>query len=406
MFILRVVQDTFLKLEAKPSSDLADDQKYLIEAGKEFPVVNFHEFDDIHFRLAFGKDDQGNQIFFPGPDGQGRNAWLIFEGHCALLNNDGTPALQFFSKVPLKLQDVLAQDLRFSMDAVATNKVLAAQIQDRLIYLGLLSSVQDGDFGPVSADALRTFQKLMKLGEKDFLGKETAEKLIETDVKDVQPPLNLGDDLASRIIKYMQAKGYKVALGANEYNIVYLEGANEDGTPNSDQPNHFNDRRILIKFENSTPKIVGNWEATTEPGSHYTHKPISDYARKYGAARIKFGQYKAWQVGPHGTADPHEGLVQRGTISVHRDLNKDFMRSNDLIDTGSGFGVNQHWGYDYPTNDIKAASAGCLVGRERKGHKEFMALVKKDQRYVVNGRYVFETAVIPGDDLHQQFPPR
>lgn len=406
MFVLRIVQDTFIKLEAKPSSDLADDQKYFLKAGKEFPVINFHEFDDIHFRLAFGKDDQGNQISFPGSDGQGRNTWFIFEGHCALLNADGTPALQFFSKVPLKLQDVLAQDLRFSMDAIAANKVLATQIQDRLIYLGLLSSVQDSDFGPVSADALRTFQKLMKLSEKNFLGKETAKKLIETDVKDVQPPLNLGNDLASRIIKYMQAKGYNIALGTDEYNIAYLEGANEDGTPNSDQPNHFNDRRILIKFENSTPKIVGNWEATTEPGSHYTYNPISDYARKYGAARIKFGQYKAWQVGTHGTAEPHEGLVQTGTISVHRDLNKDFMRSNDLIDTGSNFAINQHHGFDYPTNDISYASAGCLVGRTRKGHKEFMALVKKDRRYVVNSKYVFETTVIPGDDLHQQFPPK
>ncbi|MHC5755429.1 MAG: hypothetical protein ACYTXF_33270 [Nostoc sp.] len=27
--------------------------------------------------------------------------------------------------------------------------------------------------------------------------------------------------------------------------------------------------------------------------------------------------------------------------------------------------MNQHWGYDYPANDINNASTGCLVGRSR-----------------------------------------
>jgi len=407
MFKLQVLQDTFLKLDNKSSTDLADDQKYFLKAKQEFPVANFHEFDDIHFRVAFGADEQGNQISFPGPEGQARNTWFIFEGHCAILNEDGTPALQFFNNVPIKLQFFLDKDIKFGLDAIAANKVLATQIQDRLISLGLLNSVPDGDFGRVSAEAFETFQKLMKLQENGFLGKETAEKLIETKPVDLpNPSLNLSDDLASRIIKYMQAKGYKVATRTNEYNIVYIEGANEDGTPNQDLPNQFNDRRILITFENGTPKIAGNWEGTTEPGSHYTYKPISAYARRVGAARIKFGQYKAWVVGTHGTAERHEALVQKGTISVHRDLNKDFQRTNDFIDTNNNFFINQHWGYDYPTNDIVDASAGCLVGRTRKGHREFMALVKKEQRYLLNNNYMFETTIIPGDDLHKQFPPR
>jgi hypothetical protein len=118
-----------------------------------------------------------------------------------------------------------------------------------------------------------------------------------------------------------------------------------------------------------------------------------------GAARIKFGQYKAWQVGIHGTSDRHEALVQTGgEITVHRDFNKDYQRSGDKLDTGY-FAVNQHWGYDLPYTNVYFASAGCLVGRTRQGHREFMSLIKKDQRYQLNDRYVFYTTVIYGQDL-------
>lgn len=210
--------------------------------------------------------------------------------------------------------------------------------------------------------------------------------------------------MASRIVKYMQEEDYKVAVRPNEFNIVYLEGSDQNGKPNADLPNAFNDRRLLIAFENGQPKIVGNWEATTEPGSHYTYRPISQYARRNGAARIKFGQYKAWRIGIHGTAEPHEALVQVDNISVHRDLNKDAMRTGDRIDTNYNFAINQHWGYDFPKNNIMTASAGCLVGRTRKGHRDFMATLKKDQRYRLNSKYLFETTIIAGDDLQKRFP--
>jgi hypothetical protein len=119
-----------------------------------------------------------------------------------------------------------------------------------------------------------------------------------------------------------------------------------------------------------------------------------------GAARIAFGQYKAWEVGTHygGGSEPHEALVQASPISVYRDKNKDFIRTGDKLYTGD-FEINQHYGFDYPYNDISYAGAGCLVGRTRQGHREFMALIKQDKRYQLNNRYKFLTTVIPGDDL-------
>ncbi|MBD2616349.1 peptidoglycan-binding protein [Nostoc punctiforme FACHB-252] len=295
----------------------------------------------------------------------------------------------------MKLQDFLGTDEKWGFEAIAKDPELTRQIQILLIGLGLLDPPADDKFGPVSATALKKFQELMKIEETDYLGALTAKELIETKAEELpKPPLKLGNDIASKIIKYMQAKNYQIFTNPKEYNIIYLEGVNEDWTLNSDTPNQFNDRRLVIEVVDGVPKIVNHWQATTEPGRYYTYNPMNPG----GAARIKFGQYKAWSVGTHGTSEPHEALVQVAPITVHRDFNKDFQRTGDKLDTGLFF-VNQHWGYDAPVNDIKNASAGCLVGRRREGHREFMSIIKQDRRYVASKNYVFYTAVIPGDDL-------
>ncbi|MGB3205236.1 MAG: peptidoglycan-binding protein [Crinalium sp.] len=308
------------------------------------------------------------------------------------------------SSTPIKLQNFVGTNLKYSFDAVGDNLELAKQIQICLIRLKRLDPPADGKFGPITIEALKQFQLLTKINEPDYLGSETAEKLIETKLEDLPArtaPLNLGNDLASCIIKYMQSKGYHIATGSKRYNIVYVEGMDKDGSLNSDEPNCFNDRRILIQVINGVPVIVGNWQATTEPGSYYTYNPMNPK----GAARILFGQYKAWKVGSHGTAEPHQALVQRENLTVCRDFNEDFKRTGDKHDSGL-FYVNQHWGFDYPYNNVSRASAGCLVGRSRQGHREFMSLIKQDDRYQTNNEYLFYTAIIPGDDLVAKFPPK
>ncbi|WP_341525125.1 peptidoglycan-binding domain-containing protein [Nostoc sp. UHCC 0302] len=300
----------------------------------------------------------------------------------------------------MKLQDFLGKQEKWGFEAIAKDPELARQIQVLLIGLGLLDPPADDKFGPISTAALKKFQELKKTGESEFLGAVTAKELIETKPEDLpKPPLKLGNDIASKIVKYMQAKNYQIFTSPREYNIVYLEGVNENWSLNSDTPNQFNDRRIVIEVVEGVPKIVNHWQATTEPGKYYTYNPMNPG----GAARIKFGQYKSWAVGYHGNAERHEALVQVAPITVHRDFNKDFQRTGDKLDTGL-FQVNQHWGYDAPANDIKNASAGCLVGRRREGHREFMAIIKQDRRYLANNDYVFYTTVIPGDDLLKTFP--
>ena len=57
------------------------------------------------------------------------------------------------------------------------------------------------------------------------------------------------------------------------------------------------------------------------------------------------------------------------------------------------------WGYDLPHNDINNASAGCLVGRTKAGHLEFIELLKSDERVRANGGYRFMTTVMPVAEL-------
>jgi len=219
--------------------------------------------------------------------------------------------------------------------------------------------------------------------------------LVDSDPQELLP-VETGANLAGAVWNALIEKKYWLARIPGYVNIVYLEGANLDGTPNDNDLNTFNDLRLLLTVKDAKPVIIGKWEGTTEPGKFFTDNPMNPM----GAARIALGQYKAWSVGTHGSAGgAHEALVQFGEIRVHRDLNKDFKRDNDAVDTGSSFAVNQHWGYDLPVEDIGKASAGCLVGRTKEGHKKFMSLLKGDPRYKANNGYRFVTAIVAAQDV-------
>jgi hypothetical protein len=143
---------------------------------------------------------------------------------------------------------------------------------------------------------------------------------------------------------------------AKQYRRVWISAE----TPNADRLDEWNDRRLIIEFVEGVPYIFGNWAATTEPGRWYTLNPMN----RQGAARIAFGQYRAWRMGMHGSGKTrHEALVQVNPIRVCRDLNKDAIRTGDKLDTGL-FGI-----------------------------------LKQDARYLSNPQYTFTTNVIPGDKL-------
>jgi hypothetical protein len=303
----------------------------------------------------------------------------------------------------MHLREFFDSGLEYSLAQVAGDRELTIDIQKVLIWVGLLETTAtgaDGQFGPLTTEAFKEFQNLTESPKIGTLDKFTAKALIETSPERLPlPKIRSGTDFAGRVIKYMIDKGYNVSRRPGTYNIIYVEGVEPDGTENMDELNSFNDLRMVIQIDAmGVPGIAGKWVATTEPGSFYTYNRMNPR----GAARIKFGQYKAWQVGPHKQQNP--ALVQAANVTVHRDDNEDGFRTGDALDTGDYFGINQHHANDAPRTNIGLWGAGCLVGRTKAGHEEFMDIIMQDKRYKQNKQYLFETAIIPGDDLNKMFP--
>lgn len=279
---------------------------------------------------------------------------------------------------------------------IGGDKALSREIQGRLADIGLLDPPIDGNFGPVSQWAIGQFMRRSGTPAKTRLDAESAGALLDSTA--VLFPLNITDTLAGRIAAAMQAAGHWINRHPDCLNIVYVEGMDPDGSPNTDAPNEFNDLRLLLRVNRAGhAEIVAGWEATSEPGRFHT---VIKKLDPRGAARIAFGQLKAWSVGVHNLGKPsaHEALMQTLPIKVHRDLNEDFERTGDKVFEGL-FGINQHAGFDLPRSDIGSASAGCLVGRTRKGHREFMQSCKADPRFVASRAYRFMTTVIPADAI-------
>jgi lysozyme family protein len=205
--------------------------------------------------------------------------------------------------------------------------------------------------------------------------------------------LATGPDLPTRIIATMRRLGYPIADKSDELNIAYVEGMDPDGRPNGNAPNEFNDLRCVIRIVGGKAVMAGCWDGTTEPSRYWTEHPM----QPGGAARIAFGQYAAWTVGMH--RGDHEALLQVEPVTICRDANEDYKRDGDRTDTGL-YGINQHWGYDLPRNDLGRSSAGCLVGRTRDGHRTFMTLVKSDARYRADPQgFRFPTAILPAAEV-------
>ena len=238
------------------------------------------------------------------------------------------------------------------------------ELQEQLIAHGLLDPPADGVLGPLSKWAMS---------------------------QPTPAPLAPGGDLAGRIVRAMLARGLSSPAIPSASTSSTSRASTPDGSAQRQRAQSLQRSALPVRVVDGVPVLAGAWEATTEPSRRSTGADASD-----GAARIAFGQYKAWTLGTH---HGHEALVQVADVTVFRDFNKDFKREGDARDTGL-FGINQHWGYDLPCNDLGNSSAGCLVGRTTAGRHEFMRLVKSAWRFVVsNGAYRFITTILPANAL-------
>jgi hypothetical protein len=291
------------------------------------------------------------------------------------------------------LEEIASGGRAVPFQLIGADRQLATDVQDHLSAMGLLEPPADGLFGPVSHWALGQVVRRLGITGTPMLDRGLAEELLKGAASELFP-LNATGTFAGRIAAALRNAGHWMCRHPECTNVVYIEGMDADGEPNDDAPNVFNDLRLIARVNRAgNPDIVDAWEGTTEPGRYYTAVKKLD---PRGAARVAFGQYKAWSVGTHNASGKtaHEALVQTAPIRVHRDLNEDFERVGDQVFEGV-FGINQHWGFDLPKADIGKASAGCLVGRTKTGHRSFMSICRSDPRYTANNSYRFMTTVLP-----------
>lgn len=262
----------------------------------------------------------------------------------------------------------------------------------------------DGIIGVGTQTAIRRFlsayKKAYQTGELVLSNTDIAAILTENPFSAIKTNYSLGDSNLQKftkdIIRFMSSFAQYIAMGPDVANIVYVEGMTQLGEINDDRPNEFNDVRLVFRIlADGTPEVLLCVPATTEPGRFYTDNPLN----VRGAARIAFGQYKAWVSGLHNGRQ--HALVQRGILKLHRDLDKNFKRSpSDPIDIGREFGINQHSaaGGMIP-HFIGKNSAGCLVGQNEIEHARFMQIVEQDARFKTNKGYMFISAIISGTEL-------
>jgi hypothetical protein len=216
-------------------------------------------------------------------------------------------------------------------------------------------------------------------------------RIIDISISTTSLQAKEGDKIAAALVDYARRQNWEVRTGERRYNVFYVQGMFPSGIQNENAPNQFNDSRFLVEV-NPTPRLIGAWSASIEPGNHYTKQPM----KQEGAAQIQVpGQYKAWRIGKHKGREI--ALVQVAPVNIIRDFNRNGKVDKKDKKEYSTIGANQHSGSDQKFVDN--ASAGCPVGRTSKGHQEFMSYLQQDVDYQADNNFIFSTAFIQAKNL-------
>lgn len=200
-------------------------------------------------------------------------------------------------------------------------------------------------------------------------------------------------DLADRVYQCCIDRDFPLDKGKGEVNIVGIEGINQDGTFNNDQPDRWNDLIGLLSFENGYPIWLCLFVGTTEPGSYYVKNPLNIG----GAARLDTGYHEAlWQIGLHRG---YTALTQTGTARLVRDGNRNHRR-DDKKTLEKWRGVNLHttkttgWRGMFNNSSIGRWSAGCTVIKKPEEFQKFMGYVMGSSQYKADKAHKFDYRLI------------
>ena len=172
----------------------------------------------------------------------------------------------------------------------------------------------------------------------------------------------------------VKAKGYKWFTSDNyDVNIVGVRNADTNG----EVTNKFDDCVTLSYKDEEGKWHFHCFEATTDPGSHWTEKQLLN---KNGVAILKEGQYRgSHMIGLH--QGKYEALRQKKPLKVYRDGNQDdtydFIEEN--VHEGI-YGINIHRATSREGGksiQVDKWSAGCQVIAANNDFKLLMEVVNK-----------------------------
>jgi hypothetical protein len=212
-----------------------------------------------------------------------------------------------------------------------------------------------------------------------------------------KPHVNIYDpddppnSLVDKVVACCETRGYRLARGEGEINIIGIEGMDLDGTFNPDTRDKWNDLVGILRFHKGQPRFDALYRATTEPSQYWTNDPPGSLD---AVARLDTGFHsKLWQVGRHRG---YEALVQAdNTVRLVRDRNRNHRR-DDIVSHEQGNGINLHttkttgWTGSATEASIGPWSAGCVVIYNPSDFLELMSYVTQSKQHQQNRYHDFD----------------
>lgn len=167
----------------------------------------------------------------------------------------------------------------------------------------------------------------------------------------------------NQLKRSLKAKDYPILTKPFELNIVGIRSADA-------LPNKFDDLIAVFYNDDKGNEIFKTYKATTDPGTYWLLKPMSNL----GAAAMKSGIYKdAYAIGNH---KGYTALTQVKPVEVYRDLDRNAVFDFGTKTTKGIYGINIHKaGMD--KENVGMSSAGCQVFANTKDFDEVMQLAQK-----------------------------
>ncbi|MCR9244620.1 MAG: peptidoglycan-binding protein [bacterium] len=266
----------------------------------------------------------------------------------------------------------------------------------------------DGDFGPGTERQVKRFQQNARLAVDGVVGRNTWSALLRDpnsritspvgqtaatsdrrQALDQASPRNGGGDLATRVKRALERKGYVFLddRGTYNLNIVGIRSA-------SNAINSFDDEMVIVYRDSSGSMQAVRYPATTDPGEYYTRTKLLN---KAGAAILVPGQYRdTYQIAKH--RGKYDALCQKGgKVRVWRDGNMDDKLDRSGKTYEGWYGINIHRaGQSGTTSKVGRYSAGCQVLADANDFGVMMSLAQKSQQ---QRRGMFTYTLLEAADL-------